>query len=165
MSLNVLSYLAICIFAGLLAGKIVKPLKLPSVTGYLVIGILIGICDALPFLGTGICLLPWALFQLLSKKMLSAVGLILIYIVCTLTRQTLEPKLIGERFGVHPLAILMSIYIGIKVYSRGGFLLGPISAFLIWQLMKAKESSGSQDDAEEDGEGDASSAEKKKARL
>ena len=42
MSLNVLSYLAICIFAGLLAGKIVKPLKLPSVTGYLVIGILIG---------------------------------------------------------------------------------------------------------------------------
>ena len=66
---------------------------------------------------------------------------------------------------MHPLAILMSIYIGIKVYSRGGFLLGPISAFLIWQLMKAKESSGSQDDAEEDGEGDASSAEKKKARL
>ena len=97
--------------------------------------------------------------------MLSAVGLILIYIVCTLTRQTLEPKLIGERFGVHPLAILMSIYIGIKVYSRGGFLLGPISAFLIWQLMKAKESSGSQDDAEEDGGRDASSAEKKKARL
>lgn len=130
-----------------------------------VIGILIGICDALPFLGTGICLLPWALFQLLSKKMLSAVGLVLIYIVCTLTRQTLEPKLIGERFGVHPLAILMSIYIGIKVYSRGGFLLGPISAFLIWQLMKAKESSGSQDDAEEDGGRDASSAEKKKARL
>lgn len=42
MSLNVLSYLAICIFAGLLAGKLVKPLKLPSVTGYLVIGILIG---------------------------------------------------------------------------------------------------------------------------
>lgn len=115
-----------------------------------VIGILIGICDALPFLGTGICLLPWALFQVLGKKMFSAVGLILIYILCTFTRQILEPKLIGERFGVHPLAILMSIYIGIKVYSKGGFLLGPISAFLIWQLMKAKVPHGSQEDAEDD---------------
>ena len=42
MELNTLTYLAICIFAGLFAGKVVKQVKLPSVTGYLVIGIIIG---------------------------------------------------------------------------------------------------------------------------
>lgn len=44
MSLNTLTYLAICIFAGLIAGKIVKQVKLPNVTGYLIIGIIIGPC-------------------------------------------------------------------------------------------------------------------------
>lgn len=44
MSLNTLTYLAICIFAGLIAGKIVKQVTLPNVTGYLIIGIIIGPC-------------------------------------------------------------------------------------------------------------------------
>ena len=42
MELNTLTYLAICIFAGLLAGKLVKRIQLPNVTGYLVMGIVIG---------------------------------------------------------------------------------------------------------------------------
>lgn len=44
VSLNTLTYLAICIFAGLIAGKIVKQVKLPNVTGYLIIGIIVGPC-------------------------------------------------------------------------------------------------------------------------
>ena len=46
----------------------------------------------------------------------------------------MEPKLIGKKIGVPPLAVLVSIYIGVKVFSKGGFLLGPVSAFLIWQI-------------------------------
>lgn len=42
MNLNVLTYIAIMLGTALLAGKIVKQLKLPNVTGYLVIGLLIG---------------------------------------------------------------------------------------------------------------------------
>lgn len=44
MTFNVLTYLAICIFAGLISGKVVKQVKLPNVTGYLLVGILIGPC-------------------------------------------------------------------------------------------------------------------------
>lgn len=101
---------------------------------FLVIGVLIGICDALPFLGTGICFLPWALWRFLSGRYLTAVWFVALYFITSFTRQTLEPKLIGKKIGVPPLAVLISIYIGIKVFSRGGFLLGPVSAFLIWQL-------------------------------
>lgn len=42
MDLNVLTYLGIMLLAALVAGKIVKQMKLPNVTGYLVIGLLLG---------------------------------------------------------------------------------------------------------------------------
>lgn len=42
MELNTLTYIAIMLVAALLAGKVVKKMKLPNVTGYLVIGLLIG---------------------------------------------------------------------------------------------------------------------------
>lgn len=42
MRMNTLINIAIMLFAALVAGKIVKKLKLPNVTGYLVIGLLIG---------------------------------------------------------------------------------------------------------------------------
>ena len=48
-----------------------------------------------------------------------------------------------------PLAVLISVYVGVKVYSGGGFLLGPISAFLIWQLYSddvAKEDANESDE-------------------
>lgn len=42
MELNTLTYISIMLLAALLAGKVVKKMKLPNVTGYLVIGLLIG---------------------------------------------------------------------------------------------------------------------------
>lgn len=42
MNLNTLTYIAIMLMAALIAGKIVKLMKLPNVTGYLVIGLLLG---------------------------------------------------------------------------------------------------------------------------
>lgn len=101
---------------------------------WLFLGVAIGICDALPFLGTGICFLPWALWRLLSGRYVSALWFVALYMVTSFTRQSLEPKLIGKKIGVPPLAVLISVYVGVNVYSKGGFLLGPISAFLIWQL-------------------------------
>lgn len=119
-----LTIMAICVL-GLLAAH---------EAGFFLIGVLIGICDALPFLGTGICFLPWALWRFLNGRYLTGIWFVLLYVITSVTRQMLEPRLIGRRIGVPPLAVLVSVYIGIKVYSSCGFLLGPVSAFLIWQL-------------------------------
>lgn len=101
---------------------------------WLALGLAIGVCDALPFLGTGIVLLPWAVWRLVCGRYVSGVWFILLYLITSFTRQTLEPKLIGHRIGVPPLAVLFCIYVGVQVYSRAGFLLGPVSGLLIWQL-------------------------------
>jgi predicted PurR-regulated permease PerM len=119
---------------GAVSGICVLGLLAARVRGWLLIGIGIGICDALPFLGTGICFLPWALWKLVNGQYLTFAWFLALYVLTSMTRQLLEPRLIGKRIGVPPLLVLISVYVGIKVYSRGGFLLGPISAFLIWQI-------------------------------
>lgn len=116
--------------------------------GFWLTGILIGLCDALPFLGTGICFLPWALWRFVNGRYLTGCWFLVLYAVTSFTRQTLEPRLIGHKIGVPPLAVLVSVYIGIKVYSSCGFLLGPVSAFLIWQLYSGKAAEEDQNESD-----------------
>ena len=103
------------------------------------IGIAIGICDALPFLGTGTVFVPWALIDLLLGNYKNAVGFLVIYIICSFVRQILEPRMVGQNLGVPPLAVLMSIYIGISVYGGSGVLLGPVSGLIIYHILKSPE--------------------------
>lgn len=100
------------------------------------IGIAIGLCDALPFLGTGTVFVPWALIELLLGEYGKAVGYLVLYLLCSFIRQILEPRLVGERLGFPPLAVLMSIYIGIQVYGTAGVILGPISALIIYEVYR-----------------------------
>ena len=137
------------IIIGTITGICVLGLLVARERYWLLTGVAIGICDALPFLGTGVCFLPWALWRLLSGRYVSALWFVVLYMITSFTRQSLEPKLIGKKIGVPPLAVLISVYVGVKVYSRGGFLLGPISAFLIWQLYSddvAKEDANESDE-------------------
>lgn len=99
-------------------------------------GLGIGICDALPFIGTGTIFVPWMIIDILSGKYVLAAVYGILYVVCSFVRQLLEPRLIGGRLGYPPIVILMSIYFGIQVYGAGGVLLGPGSAFLIYELYR-----------------------------
>ena len=102
-------------------------------------GLLAGILDALPFIGTGIVLVPLGIQQLFSGKYWQAVICILIYVVCIFIREMLEPRLIGRRMGVHPIAILLSIYAGIKLFGVWGIIGGPLGFIIIWQAYSSLE--------------------------
>ena len=97
-------------------------------------GLGIGLCDALPFLGTGTIFIPWAVFEILSGRYLMAAVYAVIYTLASLTRELLEPKLVGDKLGIHPLAVVMSVYVGLGVYGLWGFALGPISYILIREI-------------------------------
>jgi len=97
-------------------------------------GIGTGFLDALPVFGTGTVFLPWILIRVLQKEYASALILAGTYAVCALTREFLEPKLIGSRLGILPVVILMSVYAGVKLYGLGGILLGPLSVLLVQEL-------------------------------
>ena len=94
----------------------------------------IGICDAMPFLGTGTIFVPWAVIELIQGKYMLAAIYTVIYTVCSLMREILEPKLLGNKLGMHPLAVIVSMYVGLEIYGLWGFALGPLSYILIKEI-------------------------------
>ena len=62
----------------------------------------------------------------------------MLYIVILIVRQFLEPRIVGSNLGVHPLVMLMSIYIGLKVFGVMGLILGPVLVIIIKALQKAE---------------------------
>ena len=96
-------------------------------------GILAGILDALPFIGTGIVLVPLGIQQLFDANYVGAVICLVLYVACIFIRELLEPKLIGKRIGVSPIAILLSLYAGIKLFGLWGIIGGPLGFVIIYQ--------------------------------
>ncbi len=99
--------------------------------------ILIAILDFIPFLGTGTAIWPWALFQFLTGDYYTAIGLMIIYFVCLLVHQLLQPKFIGDTVGMDPLTTLFFMFIGYRFSSVIGMIIAiPVGIILI-NLYKA----------------------------
>lgn len=96
-------------------------------------GLLAGLLDALPFVGTGIILVPLALVQFFYGYYGKAVVCLLLYVACIFLREFLEPKLIGRKIGVTPIAILLSLYAGIQLFGIGGIIKGPLGFIIIYE--------------------------------
>lgn len=130
-------------------GWLIAQLRLAGVTlGILLAGLLllrvpyaplwavgISLVDAFPVLGTGTVLLPWALICYLQADRARALGLAAIYVVISLTRSVLEPKLVGRQLGLDPLATLFALYAGYKLWGLGGMIIAPLLAVTVAQLL------------------------------
>lgn len=107
-----------------------------KVRHYVGFGVAIGMFDAFPVLGTGTFLIPGALLMFLQGKIKMSIGLLVLYLLTAAVRQFLEPRLIGNHMGVSPLLVLVAVYLGVVLYGGFGFVLGPVSAFLIYVILK-----------------------------
>ena len=114
-----------------------------GITSPILLGILAGILDALPFIGTGIVLIPTSLIFFLEREIMKGVICLFIYIVCIGVRELLEPKLVGKGLGILPVILLISIFAGIKLFGVAGIVKGPLGIVLyknIWvMLFKTKQ--------------------------
>lgn len=94
----------------------------------------IALVDAVPLLGTGIVLVPWALVALLQNDTLLAVGLLTTYAAAAITRTVLEPRLVGKQLGLDPLVTLFFLYLGYQLWGFWGLVLSPVCAAAIKTL-------------------------------
>jgi predicted PurR-regulated permease PerM len=92
---------------------------------------LVAVVDAVPILGTGTILIPWALVCLLQGKQLLAIGLLVIYGCTFVTRTALEPRLIGRSLNLDPLLTLLFLYVGFRFWGFLGLVFTPIVASAI----------------------------------
>lgn len=95
---------------------------------------LIAIVDILPILGVGTILIPWSLISLLTGSPWQALILICMYIVITIIRQVLEPKVIGHHVGMLPILTLFCIWVGLKLFGFFGMFLIPIAVVIAKHL-------------------------------
>lgn len=87
--------------------------------------------DALPVLGTGTVLLPWALWTLLSGNAGRAIALAAIYCIVTTVHSFLEPKIVGSKAGLSSIATLLAIYIGFNCAGVAGMVLFPLALIIL----------------------------------
>ncbi len=105
----------------------------------LLLSVMISFIDALPFFGSGFILWPGAVIYMIIGKPSIAVGYIIIYLCVNFMRQIMQPKILGTQIGLHPLLILISMYIGLKCIGFLGMIIGPILAVLLKAVYQASE--------------------------
>ncbi|HWT76712.1 MAG TPA: sporulation integral membrane protein YtvI [Mobilitalea sp.] len=92
----------------------------------------IAFIDLLPVFGTGAILWPWAIIDMINGNYVEAIGLAVIYLICQIVKQVLQPKMVGDSIGLHPLATLIFMFIGYKLYGVFGMIIGiPIGMVLV----------------------------------
>lgn len=101
----------------------------------LLIGLFVGVFDALPVLGSGLVLIPWCIVMLIQKKFFDAAIIMTVFVLCQVIREILEPRLLGNRIGIKPIYNMMAMYVGFQLFGVIGFFLGPLSLVIIRAIL------------------------------
>ncbi len=100
----------------------------------LLLALVIAIIDALPVFGSGTILLPWGFYNIIVGNYSLGLGLIIIYGVIFIVRQTMEPRILANQIGVYALVTIMAVYIGYKIIGIFGLIIGPAIVVIIQML-------------------------------
>jgi len=100
------------------------------------IAAVIAIFDILPIVGTGGIMLPWAFLAAVSGNFKLGLGLLLLYVVITIIRNIIEPKIVGNQLGLHPIVTLAVMFAGAQLMGVVGVFGFPIGLSLLMHLNK-----------------------------
>ena len=125
------SYLLVMLitFAEISAGLLII-----RVENALLIAAVIAVFDILPIIGSGMILAPWAVILLIQGQTGRGIGIAILYAVVVIARQIMEPKLVGKRVGLHPLATLICLWVGAKALGIAGMFGFPITLLILKDL-------------------------------
>ncbi|MDF2502550.1 AI-2E family transporter [Clostridium sp.] len=99
------------------------------------LGILCGALDILPYVGTILIFLPLIIYKVYLRQYIIAVGLIFLYTLLQFNRQIMETKFMSTKLQIHPLLLILSMYIGGKVFGIVGIIIAPIYVLTIKEII------------------------------
>lgn len=97
----------------------------------LLIALGIGFVDALPILGSGTVMIPWGIISGLNGDIYLAISIIVLWIIMSITRQFIEPRIVSTHIGIHPIFTLIAMYTGFKIIGVLGMFIGPIVLIIL----------------------------------
>jgi len=96
------------------------------------LALLTAFLDMLPVLGTGTIIGPWVVVDIITGKYLEAVILTILYLICQLIKQLLQPKMVGDSIGLSPLLTLFFMFVGYRFGGILGMIIGiPVGMVLV----------------------------------
>jgi len=122
----------------LTAAIVIVGLLIMRVEYAITIGLITGLVDLLPYLGTGTVFVPWIIYAFFKGNYGLVIGLSVLYGVVVIFRQIIEPKVVAENVGLDPLLTLVSLFVGLQLFGFLGLIAGPVSLVIINALIKAK---------------------------
>ena len=76
-------------------------------------------------------MVPWAIISALNGDLKLGISIIVLWIIMSVVRQFLEPKIVSGKIGIHPIFTLIAMYTGFKVIGVMGMLVGPIVLIIL----------------------------------
>lgn len=76
-------------------------------------------------------MIPWAIIASLNGDIKLAIALIALYVIIIVIRQLIEPKIVSNNIGIHPIFTLIAMYTGYKVMGILGLFIGPIVLIIL----------------------------------
>ncbi|MFZ3129696.1 MAG: AI-2E family transporter, partial [Desulfosporosinus sp.] len=101
------------------------------------LGVLAGLLDIVPIVGTGMLFVPWIVGLIILGSVGEGLKVLLIWIITVTVRQFLEPKVLSNGIGIHPLPTLISMYVGLQLLGGIGLIVGPALVISYEALRKA----------------------------
>ncbi|MDO5123070.1 MAG: sporulation integral membrane protein YtvI [Eubacteriales bacterium] len=99
-----------------------------------ILAALIAVLDILPVVGTGTVLIPWGIVSLILGDFRQGIGVLIVYVLITIIRNIIEPRIIGDQVGLHPIVTLVSMYVGLKIFGVVGMMLMPVMMIILVKL-------------------------------
>jgi len=110
-----------------------------GIDGALSLGLLCGVLDILPIVGPALIITPWCIISFIQGNFFLGIGLLILQAALVIIKNGLQPKIVGDHIGLHPLLTLVGIFVGMRIFGLWGLALGPILLAMgvcIWQAVK-----------------------------
>lgn len=105
-----------------------------NIPNAIVLGVVVAIVDIMPILGTGAILIPWSIIGFVLGNTKIGIGMLILYLIITAVRQALEPRVVGQQIGLHPVVTLICMFVGAQLLGILGLFLLPILVTILKKM-------------------------------
>jgi len=120
--------LIVCAFVGISTTIV---LLIIGVDFAIIIGLIAGVADVIPYFGPIIGIIPAVIFALLRGPVKAIWVIVSFIIIQQIESNVIAPKIVGESIGIHPIVVMLALLIGGSYFGITGMIFAiPITIIL-----------------------------------
>ena len=112
-------------------------LKIIGIHGVVLKGLLVGLFSLVPFMGSGIIMIPWILARVISNEKMLGSQLAILFIILCILKEIAYPFLIKIKFNIRPIILSVLFLIFFTIGKETGAIWASVIIFIITTLFDA----------------------------